>query len=263
MTGGVVAGGLSAVSRAACFVAGTEVLMGNGSSKPIEHIVVGDEVTAADLATGETVKKPVLGTYIHEDVETWTVQTSAGTVTSTAEHPFYVVDKGWTPVRELAADDQLVDEQNQTVKVVAATPTGETADVYNFHVENLNNYHVQTQQRAWVRVHNDCGSALSRASEAAFSAAENPAAIFVKNKHLASAGGNGAKFISDDISQIQDVISRGLQSDGVQFLPNQLDDTFRAIVPGGGTIGTRGQESIRVVVTGDGRVISAFPVNVW
>jgi hypothetical protein len=79
---------------------------------------------------------------------------------------------------------------------------------------------------------------------------------------IATAGGNGATFASDDISEIQGWISRGLQSDGVQFLPNQLDDTFRAIVPGGGPIGTRGQEFIRVIVTGDGRVINALPVNV-
>ncbi len=107
----------------------------------------------------------------------------------------------------------------------------------------------------------ESGSALARASQAAFRAAENPSSIFVKSKHLASAGGNSAKFASDDISQIQGWISRGLQSEGVQFLPNQLDDTFRAVVPGGGPIGTRGQEFIRVIVTGDGRVINAFPVN--
>ncbi len=48
----------------------------------------------------------------------------------------------------------------------------------------------------------------------------------------------------------------------VDLVLNQLDDTFRAIVPGGGVVGTRGQEFIRVIVTGDGRVINAFPVNV-
>ena len=53
-----------------------------------------------------------------------------------------------------------------------------------------------------------------------------------------------------------------MNSDEAQFLPNELDDTFRVIVPGGGPIGTRGQEFIRVIVTGDGRVINAFPVNV-
>ncbi|WP_040321855.1 hypothetical protein [Austwickia chelonae] len=79
---------------------------------------------------------------------------------------------------------------------------------------------------------------------------------------LASAGGKGTKFATDDIAQIQGWISRGLQFDAVQFLPNEVDDTFRAIVPGGGVIGTRGQEFICVIVTGDGRVINAFPVNV-
>jgi hypothetical protein len=48
----------------------------------------------------------------------------------------------------------------------------------------------------------------------------------------------------------------------VQFLPNQLDGTFRAIVSGGRIVGARGQEFIRVIVTEDGRVINAFPVNV-
>ena len=105
-------------------------------------------------------------------------------------------------------------------------------------------------------------SALGQASQAAFRAAEDPASIFVKNIHLASSSGTKAKFVSDDISEIQGWIARGLQSSAVKFLPNQLDDTFRAIVPGGGPIGTKGQEFIRVIVTGDGRVINAFPVHV-
>ncbi|WP_181905760.1 RHS repeat-associated core domain-containing protein [Microbacterium bovistercoris] len=105
-------------------------------------------------------------------------------------------------------------------------------------------------------------SALVQASDAAFKAADDQASIFVKNKHLASATGNGAKFASDDIGQVQGWISRGLKSDAAVFLPNELDDTFRVVVPGGGVIGTKGQEFIRVIVTGDGRVINAFPVNV-
>ncbi len=106
------------------------------------------------------------------------------------------------------------------------------------------------------------GSRLAEASAAAFRAADDPASIFIKNIHLASAGGNKANFVTDDISEIQGVISRGLRSDGVQFLPNGLDGTFRAIVPAGRTIGTKGQTNIRVILTDDGRVINAFPVNV-
>ena len=104
------------------------------------------------------------------------------------------------------------------------------------------------------------GSALADASSAAFRAADDPASIFIKNKHLASAGGNHAKFASESISEVQGWVAQGLRSDGVQFLPNQLDGTFRAIVPAGQVVGTKGQTFIRVIVTGDGRVINAFPV---
>lgn len=102
---------------------------------------------------------------------------------------------------------------------------------------------------------------LSEASAAAFRAADDPASIFIKNKHLATAGGNHAKFASTDIGEVQGWVAQGLRSDGVQFLPNQLDGTFRAIVPAGQVVGTKGQTSIRVIVTNDGRVINAFPVN--
>ena len=156
---------LSSTVRSACFVAGTQVLMADGTSKAIEDVIAGDEVLAADVATGETVAKPVVETYIHEDVETWTVETSAGTVTSTAEHPFYVIGKGWTPVRELTAGDQLVDESDGAVHVVTAVPTGDTADVYNFHVQGLNNYHVQTHQFEWLRVRNMCAPLQGESSK--------------------------------------------------------------------------------------------------
>lgn len=45
-------------------------------------------------------------------------------------------------------------------------------------------------------------------------------------------------------------------------MPNQLDNTFRAIVPAGRVVGTSGETTIRVIVTNDGRVINAFPVKV-
>ena len=106
------------------------------------------------------------------------------------------------------------------------------------------------------------GSPLADASAAAFRAADNPASIFIKNKHLASSGIRGGRFASDDVAEVQRWVARGLRSDGVQFLPNQLDDTFRAIVPAGRVVGTGGQTNIRVIVTNDGRVINAFPVHV-
>lgn len=121
--GGATGGVLTKVSGSACFVAGTEVLLG-------------DEVLAADPETGETFGKRVLDTYFHHDVETYVVETSTGTVTSTAEHPFWVDGRGWTPVRDLQPGDKL------------------------------HNYHVQTGDH-WVRVHNDCYVDLAASSRRA------------------------------------------------------------------------------------------------
>jgi hypothetical protein len=129
--------------------------MGDGSSKNIEDVQIGDEVTAADPETGETHTRRVIDTYVHEDVETYDVTTTAGRVTSTAEHPFYVQRKGWTPVRELKPGDHLVDPKGSEVEVVAVEPTGETATVYNFNVDDLHNYHVLAGQ-TWALVHNNC-----------------------------------------------------------------------------------------------------------
>jgi hypothetical protein len=117
--------------------------------------VVGDLVLAADPETGETHAKPVVDTYVHEDVETWEVETSSGTATSTAEHPFWVDGRGWTPVRELQPGDKLVDAEGVRVELVTVTSTGETETVHNFHVADLHSYHVRTGD-TWVRVHNQC-----------------------------------------------------------------------------------------------------------
>jgi hypothetical protein len=98
----------------------------------------------------------VVDTYVHENVSTYDVETTAGTVTSTPEHPFYVQGKGWVPVRELRSGDRLVDPKGSEVDVVSVAPTGETATVYNFNVDDLHTYHVATGRDTWVRVHNTC-----------------------------------------------------------------------------------------------------------
>ena len=156
--GGAATGGvLTKVSGSACFVAGTEVLLADGTSKAIEDVVIGDLVLAADAETGETQAKPVVDTYVHEDVETWQVETSSGTVTSTAEHPFWVEGRGWTPVRELEPGDKLVDAEGVRVELVSVTSTGQTARVHNLNVEDLHSYYVQAGERSLL-VHNTCTS---------------------------------------------------------------------------------------------------------
>ena len=134
-----------------------QVLLADGTSKAIEDVVVGDLVLAGDPESGEAAARPVVDTYVHEDVETYAVETSTGTVTSTAKHPFWVEGRGWTPVRELQPGAKLVDADGVRVELVSVTPTGETATVHNLNVEGLHSYHVGAGD-SWVLVHNDCNT---------------------------------------------------------------------------------------------------------
>jgi RHS repeat-associated protein len=105
------------------------------------------------------------------------------------------------------------------------------------------------------------GSALADASASALRAADNPASIFIKSKHLASSGIRGGKFATDDVAEAQGLVAEALRSEGAMFLPNQLDGTFRVVADLGRALGTRGETRIRAIVTDDGRVINAFPVR--
>lgn len=45
------------------------------------------------------------------------------------------------------------------------------------------------------------------------------------------------------------------------FLPNKVEDTVKLDVDLGRPIGTKDETGIRIIVTGDGRVINNFPIN--
>ena len=57
------------------------------------------------------------------------------TIRGTAEHPFYVQGKGWTPLGELRESDQLVSASGEIPIVTSKAHHPETVEVYNFEVE--------------------------------------------------------------------------------------------------------------------------------
>ena len=58
----------------------------------------------------------------------------------TPEHPFYVVEKGWTPLGELTVGDICYDREQRPVAVTEIIRDGEFAGVYNFEVEGCHTY---------------------------------------------------------------------------------------------------------------------------
>ena len=176
--GGVMGGAGGALSKATgvsrygCFTADTPVLMADGTTKPIGQVAVGERVVSHDPITGEDVEAEVEATHVHHDVPTLEVTTTAGTITTTSTHPFYVQGRGWTPAADLRRGDRLKtphtttnpDPDNRTagdgtttgtgdagptgdgqaVAVLTIQPTGRTTTVHNLTVRNTHNYHVLT-----------------------------------------------------------------------------------------------------------------------
>jgi len=106
------------------------------------------------------------------------------------------------------------------------------------------------------------GSALQKASSASFKAADDIGSWIPKNKHILGGGSQSkAKFNTDDIGEIRNIVQNILRSPDVKFLPNpNIPGSFRAIGNVGKPIGINGQKSVRVIVGSDGKVINAFPV---
>ena len=226
---------------AACFVAGTPVLLADGSSKPIEDIAVGDQVTAYNPDTGQTETRDVVRTYVHHDVPSYDVTLDIGErVTTTSEHPFWVEGRGWTPAAQLRAGDPLRQPDVSTVAVQSVHATGQTATVYNFEVDGLHDYYVQAGN-TWILVHNACDVAgLAHAAErhVAGGAKNIHASTFWDGTDLAQlADTSGAIGLRQANGNIQYVMSRG-PSVGVDFQTGLPTNVFTVIRKPGGDLVT-------------------------
>lgn len=95
-----------------CFVAGTLVHTADGL-RPIEQIQPGDLVLSRNAATGEQGYKPVLKTFVTHPGHVLDVEVDSGmgfveTITTTAQHPFYLPDRAaFVQAGEIRAGDAL------------------------------------------------------------------------------------------------------------------------------------------------------------
>ncbi|WP_051833129.1 polymorphic toxin-type HINT domain-containing protein [Streptomyces katrae] len=145
-----------------CFPAGTRVLMGNGSSRNIEDIKVGDSVRATDPVSGYSVEKKVTRSIATEDDKYFnelTIETRQGPrkLTATFEHPFWspTVNR-WLEAREFGPGDELLTSSGDKVRITANRTYAQHARTYNLTVDDLHTYYVLAGATP-VLVHNaDC-----------------------------------------------------------------------------------------------------------
>ena len=116
----------------ACFIAGTEITLANGDVKNIEDIAVGEQVLTYNEGTQETeagvvgdIKKHEVNSVIRLTLDNENV------IVTTAEHPFYVVGRGWVKAGQLQPLDVFLKEDGKESLFSSAEVLEEKHEVFN------------------------------------------------------------------------------------------------------------------------------------
>jgi hypothetical protein len=150
------AGNVSTMFRA-CFAAGTPLLTPDGH-KPIEQFKVGDWILSAPEdnleAPPEAKRVEEVFTNVAALLE---LHIGHRVIRTTAEHPFFVIGRGWTAARELMAGDRLRSHNERPVVLDQVVRLAEEVAVYNLRVADYHTYFVG--ELGWgfsVWAHNTC-----------------------------------------------------------------------------------------------------------
>ncbi|MFE4175920.1 polymorphic toxin-type HINT domain-containing protein [Streptomyces sp. NPDC056909] len=141
------------------FVPGTEVLMADGSTKPIEDVENGDKVIATDPRTGKTAVKTVTAEITGEGLKrlvtiTLDVDGDRTTVTATDGHPFWLPELGeWVDATDLEPGQWLRTSAGSRIQITAIARRAQQTTVHNLTIADTHTYYVLAGQTP-VLVHN-------------------------------------------------------------------------------------------------------------
>jgi hypothetical protein len=89
---------------------------------------------------------------------------------------------------------------------------------------------------------------------------------YVKPKHLATSGGNGAKFLGETKEAAEAVLQDAMKNGTVKSvadngLTKMGQQSYQIIIDAGKEVGTKGETLIKIVISEDGGMLSAYPVK--
>ncbi len=163
--------GLKVLKACNSFTPDTEVLMADGTTKPIEDVEIGDKVIATDPKTGKTTIKTVTAEIKGKGLKhlvrlTLDLDGDKGSrtasVTATDGHPFWVPElHAWIDASDLRTGQWLRTSAGTRVEITAVKKWAQQATVRNLTVSDVHTYYVLAGETP-VLVHNSngiCGSA--------------------------------------------------------------------------------------------------------
>lgn len=133
-----------------CFKAGTLIYTSKGLY-PIENLTTKDSVYSLNTKTKIIELSKISNTLRRETKGVYQVLINSDTINVTSEHPFYIKNIGWIPVRQLKQNDVLINSEGEEIVILNVLQIEENSVVYNLEVEGNHNYFI-TQEK--VLVHN-------------------------------------------------------------------------------------------------------------
>jgi hypothetical protein len=122
-----------------------------------DEVIVGMRLLSRDEYDPEGVVVPqvVEEVFVREGL-ICLLKVMGQTIRSTNEHPFFVKDKGWTPLNRIVAGDAIWTEASGWVTVDAVEETGQWETVYNFRIADHHTYFVGCDEWGFsVWAHNE------------------------------------------------------------------------------------------------------------
>jgi hypothetical protein len=147
-----------------CFEAGTMVHTPNGM-RPIEDLIIGDQVVSRDELTGVVDTGLVTATFVTENQQVMELHLADQlddlweTLRVTPSHPLWVSHVGWVAAGHLEIGDLVLSATGHWLSVEGASVQGDRVTVYNIEVQD---HHTYFAGYLGVLVHNHCGRNRSR-----------------------------------------------------------------------------------------------------
>jgi hypothetical protein len=124
-----------------CFTAGTQITMSDGSAKPIAQIKTGDGIMNYNSAAMRFEMDTVRAIVSPEHDNLIMIKFSdATTVTSTADHPYMVKNRGYTALRVGDTCEKLDNGKLKDVEVVSIQAQKGKVRTYNIFTLHNHNY---------------------------------------------------------------------------------------------------------------------------
>ncbi|MCO1580769.1 Hint domain-containing protein [Crossiella sp. SN42] len=134
------------------FVAGTLVLLADGTTRAIEDLVNGDLVVATDPESGRTEAREVTATITSAGPKKLVEITvdvdgprgnAVGTLVATSEHPFWIDDQGrWLDAEEVRPGDDVLTPEGERLPIVKVESRAAIQRVHNLTVDGIHTYYV-------------------------------------------------------------------------------------------------------------------------